>query len=57
MQIARSLTTAADLSGKTETRTDDGHPVGRREVKTFAQKFGQWEVLEGFQGVEGYPTP
>jgi hypothetical protein len=31
--------------------------LARRELKTFGQKCGQWEVLEGFQGVERCPTP
>src|SRR5262249_11737224 len=52
---AGCLRAPAGLPGEAETGTNDGHPNDRRQVKTFGQRFGQWEVLDRFRGAERCP--
>jgi hypothetical protein len=53
----RGPAASTNLSSYAEAKADDqAHSPGWK-VKTFGQKFGQWEVLRRFQGVERCPTP
>jgi len=45
------------LGGLIEDKGGDHQISTATELKTFGQKFGQWEVLERFQGIERCPTP
>jgi hypothetical protein len=40
-QEHRFILLTENYVGKAETKTNEGQPVGRRELKTFGQKCGQ----------------